>query len=114
MAGEDWLGAIRTGIIINNDIDVEVLRYLTDADLEKIGVLLGRRRELLAAIAELGGGAAMPAPANQIDKKQPSVASRPRRGAAFAFRISRGRWRASLSHATWPPISVTAAEAASR
>jgi hypothetical protein len=41
MAGEDWLGAIRAGITIGKDIDVEVLRYLTDADLEKIGLSLG-------------------------------------------------------------------------
>jgi class 3 adenylate cyclase len=45
---------------IDNDIDVSVLRYLTDADLEKIGVSLGHRRKLLAAIAELGGGPTAP------------------------------------------------------
>jgi class 3 adenylate cyclase len=33
--------------------DVSVLRYLTDQDLEKIGVLLGHRRKMLAAIGEL-------------------------------------------------------------
>src|SRR6516162_2817143 len=49
-----------TSAFIDNDIDVEVLRYLTDADLEKIGVSLGHRRKLLAAIAELGSGAAQP------------------------------------------------------
>jgi class 3 adenylate cyclase/tetratricopeptide (TPR) repeat protein len=37
----------------DNDIDVSVLRHLTDADLEKIGVSLGHRRKILAAIAEL-------------------------------------------------------------
>jgi class 3 adenylate cyclase len=36
-----------------HDIDVSVLPYLTDADLEKIGVSLGHRRKILAAIAEL-------------------------------------------------------------
>jgi class 3 adenylate cyclase len=35
-----------------NGIDISVLRYLTDQDLEKIGVLLGHRRKILAAIAE--------------------------------------------------------------
>ena len=40
-----------------NDIDVSVLRHLTDADLEKIGVSLGHRRKMLAAIAELHGAA---------------------------------------------------------
>ena len=39
----------------DNDIDVSVLPYLTDADLEKIGVSLGHRRKILAAIAELSG-----------------------------------------------------------
>src|SRR5215471_5574422 len=40
-----------------NGIDVSVLRYLTDQDLEKIGVLLRHRRKMLAAIAELSGAA---------------------------------------------------------
>ena len=38
-----------------NEIDVSVLRHLTDQDLEEIGVLLGHRRKMLAAIAELAG-----------------------------------------------------------
>jgi class 3 adenylate cyclase len=42
---------------VDNDIDVSVLPYLTDADLEKIGVSLGHRRKILAAIAELSGAA---------------------------------------------------------
>ncbi len=36
-----------------NDIDSSVLRDLTDADLEKIGVSLGHRKKILRAIAEL-------------------------------------------------------------
>jgi SAM domain (Sterile alpha motif) len=36
-----------------NGIDVSVLRYLSDQDLEKIGVLLGHRRKMLAVIAQL-------------------------------------------------------------
>jgi class 3 adenylate cyclase len=43
-----------------NGIDVSVLRYLTDQDLEKIGVLLGHRRKMLAAIAELVGAVRAP------------------------------------------------------
>ena len=38
-----------------NGIDVSALRHLTDQDLKDIGVLLGHRRKMLAAIAELGG-----------------------------------------------------------
>src|SRR3974390_2489038 len=38
-----------------NGIDISVLRYLTDQDLKDIGVLLGHRRKMLAAISELTG-----------------------------------------------------------
>jgi class 3 adenylate cyclase len=38
-----------------NDIDVTVLRHLTDQDLKEIGVSLGHRRKILASIAELAG-----------------------------------------------------------
>ena len=38
-----------------NAIEADVLRELTDQDFEKLGVLLGHRRRLLRAIAELGG-----------------------------------------------------------
>jgi hypothetical protein len=44
----EWLAKIGleryAPVFINNDIDVEVLRHLTDADLERIGVSLGHRR----------------------------------------------------------------------
>jgi len=36
-----------------NDIDIAVLRHLTDQDLKDIGVSLGHRRKMLAAIGEL-------------------------------------------------------------
>ena len=55
----DWLEKLNLGQyaqqFAENDIDVSVLRHLTDADLEKIGVSLGHRRKCLAAIAELAG-----------------------------------------------------------
>jgi hypothetical protein len=38
-----------------NGIDVSALRHLTDQDLKDIGVLLGHRRKMLAAIGELSG-----------------------------------------------------------
>jgi class 3 adenylate cyclase/tetratricopeptide (TPR) repeat protein len=38
-----------------NGIDVSVLPHLTDQDLKDMGVLLGHRRKMLAAIGELGG-----------------------------------------------------------
>jgi hypothetical protein len=41
-----------------NAVDADVLRDLTDQDLEKLGVLLGHRRKLLRAIAVLDGALA--------------------------------------------------------
>jgi predicted ATPase/class 3 adenylate cyclase len=38
-----------------NGIDFSVLRHLTDQDLKDIGILLGHRRKMLAAIAEVAG-----------------------------------------------------------
>jgi class 3 adenylate cyclase len=38
-----------------NDIDIAVLRHLTDQDLKELGVSLGHRRKMLAAIAEVAG-----------------------------------------------------------
>jgi hypothetical protein len=35
-----------------SDIDTSVLRHLTDQDLKELGVSLGHRRKMLAAIAE--------------------------------------------------------------
>ena len=53
-----------------NGIDVSVLRYLTDQDLEKIGVLLGHRRKILAAINELvGTERAVPKPVAVVEAK---------------------------------------------
>jgi class 3 adenylate cyclase/predicted ATPase len=55
----DWLEKLDLGqyaqCFAENGIDASVLHYLTDQDLEKIGVLLGHRRKMLAAIAELHG-----------------------------------------------------------
>jgi class 3 adenylate cyclase len=46
-----------------NGIDVSVLRHLTDQDLKDIGVLLGHRRKMLAAIAEFAAAdPALPPP----------------------------------------------------
>ena len=47
----------------DNDIDTSVLRHLTDQDLKELGVSLGHRRKMLAAIAEMGNSFAAPAPA---------------------------------------------------
>jgi hypothetical protein len=55
----DWLKTLGLTQYVqafaDNDIDFSVLGYLTDQDLEKIGVSLGHRRKILAAIAGLVG-----------------------------------------------------------
>jgi SAM domain (Sterile alpha motif) len=51
-----------------NGVDVSALRHLTDQDLKDIGVLLGHRRKMLAAIGELSGAApAIPQPATGME-----------------------------------------------
>jgi len=58
----DWLKKLGMSEYVKrfaeNGIDVSVLPHLTDQDLKDIGVLLGHRRKMLAAIGELGGTAA--------------------------------------------------------
>jgi class 3 adenylate cyclase/predicted ATPase len=60
-----WLDELGLGAysqrFVEADIDVSVLRYLTDQDLKELGVSLGHRRRILTAIAELAATAAVPA-----------------------------------------------------
>jgi hypothetical protein len=65
----DWLDKLGMSeyaqSFVENGIDFTVLTDLTDQDLKDIGVLLGHRRKLLRAIAELNGvekGTPKPAP----------------------------------------------------
>ena len=60
-----------------NGIDVSVLPHLTDQDLKDIGVLLGHRRKLLAAIGELAGASpAKPEPALAHEPQTQDTAER--------------------------------------
>jgi class 3 adenylate cyclase len=60
-----------------NGIDVSVLRHLTDQDLKDIGVLLGHRRKMLAAIDELASTApASPEPAAGTEPWSQNTAER--------------------------------------
>jgi hypothetical protein len=58
----------------DNAIDLEILPELTEADLEKIGVLLGDRKRMLRAIAALG--AAEPRPSAEAAPLHAEVAER--------------------------------------
>ena len=60
-----------------NGIDFSVLAHLTDQDLKDIGVLLGHRRKILAAITEITGTApAAPAPTPATEPKPQDTAER--------------------------------------
>src|SRR5215472_4581662 len=58
MGTAEWLESIGLGEYVQrfeeNAIDVSTLRDLTDQDLKELGVLLGHRRKILRAIAQLG------------------------------------------------------------
>src|SRR5215475_4891884 len=75
----EWLNTLGLGQYIerfaDNDIDANILRDLTDADLEKIGVSLGHRKRILRAIAELDEPAlsAEPALPDEVQRRQLTV-----------------------------------------
>src|SRR6516225_2281025 len=62
---------------VENGIDLSVLPDLTDQDLKDIGVLLGHRRKLLRAIAELSNAATAPAPPPVMPAPIPAAGAPP-------------------------------------
>jgi uncharacterized protein YjiS (DUF1127 family) len=60
-----------------NKIDVSVLRHLTDQDLKDIGVPLGHRRKMLAAISEFAAAPKVfepePKPQETAERRQVTV-----------------------------------------
>jgi class 3 adenylate cyclase len=70
----------------DNAIDGEVLRKLTADDLKDIGVVLvGHRRRILSAIAELSGLSAAPAPVAPAAEPAPAAAFAERRQLTVMF-----------------------------
>src|SRR6516165_3746493 len=60
-----------------NDIDASVLPHLTDQSLKELGVSLGHRLKILAAVKELGGPPpAPPEPATPTETKPQGTAER--------------------------------------
>jgi hypothetical protein len=59
-----------------NDVDLSVLPHLTDHDLKELGVSLGHRRKMLAAIAELAGAVHAPSQPTQTESKPQNTAER--------------------------------------
>ena len=60
----EWLASIGLSEyaqrFADNAIDLSVIRDLSEQDLKDLGVLLGHRRKMLRAIAELDGATPMP------------------------------------------------------
>ena len=88
----DWLQKLGLGqyaqSFAENDIDFSVLPYLTDTDLEKIGVSLGHRRKMLAAIAELYGATPLkPEPVGGLEPKPQDAAERRQAAGVLAARL---------------------------
>ena len=80
----DWLEKLGLGQyaqrFAENGISTAALPHLTDQDLKDIGVLLGRRRVILAALAELTVSERMPLVLQQRRRDRrtpPSVAKSP-------------------------------------
>ena len=71
----DWLKNLGMSEYVQwfaeNNIDVSVLRHLTDEDLNDIGVPVGHRRNMLAAIGELSG--ATPPTTEQVARAEPKA-----------------------------------------
>jgi hypothetical protein len=80
----EWLEKLGLGqyaqCFAENGIDLSDLRHLTDQDLKDIGMLLGHRRRILAAIAEFARpttpeptGATNPGPQDFAERRQLTV-----------------------------------------
>ena len=82
----EWLEKLGLGQygrrFAKNGIDIAALAHLTDQDFKDLGVLLGHRRRMQAAIAELGGAAPVesrpaalrqPAPRDNAERRQVTV-----------------------------------------
>ena len=75
-----------------NGITVAALAHVTDQDLKDIGVLLGHRRIMLAAISKLAGAAtAAPEPSGPRSEPKPQETAERRRGAGAVTRSNGSR-----------------------
>src|SRR6476469_4108233 len=85
----DWLEKLGlseyTVRFAENGIDISVLRYLTDQDLKDIGVLLGHRRKMLAAISELTSASPVTSEAAAVEAQPKTQDSAERRQVTVMF-----------------------------
>jgi class 3 adenylate cyclase/predicted ATPase len=84
----EWLESLGLGRYVesfaDNEIDLHALPHITEDDLKEIGVALGARRKILAAIAELGGSRE-PAVVDEKFDEQSSSAEAERRQLTVMF-----------------------------
>ena len=87
----EWLASIGLGEYAErfreNAIDLSVVRDLTEQDLKDLGVLLGHRRKMLRAIAELQGERS----ANTSNGHQAGVAGQRRAASTYSHVLRFGR-----------------------
>lgn len=73
----EWLDSLGFGRyadgFADNEIDLDALPHITEADLKDIGVALGPRRKMLAAIAELGDANGAVGAANADERSDQNV-----------------------------------------
>ncbi len=81
----EGLGLARyAGAFGENEIDLDTLPHITEDDLKNIGVALGARRKLLAAIVELKSGAGQTSE-DEVGDNRPSRAEAERRQLTVMF-----------------------------
>ena len=85
----EWLRSLGLGqydtTFRDNGIDADVLFELTEADFEKLGVLLGHRRRLTKAIATVKSAAAEPAQGQPAAEPVPKPHAAERRQLTVVF-----------------------------
>jgi hypothetical protein len=98
----DWLKKLGMSeyveLFAENRINISALRYLTDQDLKDIGIPLGHRRIMQAAISELAGAA--PEPTARKEPKPQDTAARQQelRLGLPLWELLLGRMSECLSH----------------
>src|SRR3954447_17137970 len=83
---EDWLSQLGLGryveAFVQNDVDLRALPHVTEADLQGLGVSLGHRKIILAAINELGEPKPDSRPSSLSAEKSTSMVDTPAEPAA--------------------------------
>ena len=83
-----------------NDIDTAVLRHLTDQDLKELGVSLGHRRKMLAAISEVAADTAAESKVFEPEPKPQGTAERRQVTVMFSDLVVRRRSRPAWTRKT--------------